>query len=151
MMSGLFGSIDSLLVPVTLNELTPESRSAAEMVATVTNLWFGGQSIQFAAGSPESAGGVLSILIPPIVAEATLPARSWHVPVTCWFVPSVVSNVGAGGLPAARPESASAQAKLIVTFVLLQPAGFAEGVREPLIDGGVLSILIGSVCAGSIF
>lgn len=141
MMSGLFGSCGSLLIPVTLRDDNPDKTSAAEIVATVTNFLSSGHSVQPAAGSPESAGGVLSILIPLTVAEATLPVRSWHVPAICWFVPSAVSNVGAGGLPAAKPDSASEQAKLTETFVLLHPFAFAEEVREPLIEGGVCQSL----------
>jgi hypothetical protein len=83
MMSGSFGFCGSLLVPVTLNDASPDKRSAAEIVATVMNFLSGGHSVQSLAGSPESAGGVLSILIPAAAADAALPARSKHVPLTC--------------------------------------------------------------------
>src|SRR5712691_6360883 len=48
----------------------------------------------------------------------------------------------AGGLPAARPESASEQEKLTVTFVLFQPLPFAAGDGLPPMVGFVLSMLI---------
>jgi hypothetical protein len=83
MMPGSFGSWGSLLAPVTLNDANPDKTSAAEIVATVMNFLLGGQSVQPAASDPESAGGVLSILIPLAMAEAELPARSKHVPLTC--------------------------------------------------------------------
>ena len=82
-MLGSFGFCGSLLVPATLNDASPDKASAAEMVAAVMNFLSGGQSVQFASGKPESAGGVLSILIPLAVAEAELLARSKQVPLTC--------------------------------------------------------------------
>src|SRR5882672_10630764 len=148
-MSGSFTSSEIwLLVTATPKEAKPDSPSELEMVATCTSLLVS-VSVQPAAGRPAITGGVLSMLIPLTVADAVFPARSWQLPLTCWFAPSAVRPVGAGGLSEARPESASEQAKLTATFVLFQPFAFAEGVREPLIEGGVLSILIGNVCASS--
>jgi hypothetical protein len=55
------------------------------------------------------------MLIGPTVTDAELPATSRQVPVTDWPEPSVDSTVGAGGLPGARPETASLHWKLTVT------------------------------------
>lgn len=108
---------------------------------TLTIFPFGGQS---ADGLAEAVitGGVLSTLIPLTVDVAELPAKSVQVPLTDCPAPSADRIVGAGGLPAASPESLSAQVKLTVTFVLFQPFALGAGVREPVMLGGVLSILI---------
>ena len=78
-----------------------------------------------------------------------MPARSMHRPLTDWFALSVVTTVGAGGLPAARPETESAHWKATVTLVLFQPLAFGPGVREATIAGGVLSSLMAVVLAAS--
>src|SRR5260370_18705247 len=119
------------LIPDKLSDIVPET-------VTVTIFPFGGQRV---AGLAEAVitGGVWSMLIPLTVAEPEFPATSRHVPVTDWFAPSAESVVGAGGLPAARPERLSAQWKLTVTFVLFHPFAFGAGEAEPVIFGGVLS------------
>src|SRR2546425_8488562 len=69
----------------TLFPYTTLFRSEARAVTspTVTNLWFGGQSVQGCAGIPEIAGGVFSILT-VTDAEADWPASlvAEHVRVT---------------------------------------------------------------------
>jgi hypothetical protein len=134
-----------------VNPADPESESVTFTETLIgTNLLLGGQRI-LGLALHATAGGVLSMLIPLTVAEAELPARSWHVPLTDWFASSVERVVGAGGLPGARPESASAHWKLTVTFVLFQPFAFATGVADPEMVGGVLSSLTVSVFAVSTF
>ena len=63
--SGSFGSLGSLLKPVTAKVpgAIPEARSAVVTVATGTILWLGGQRLQPAPGMPEIVGADLSILI----------------------------------------------------------------------------------------
>src|SRR5206468_1439407 len=100
------------------------------------------------------------MLMPLTAAEAEFPARSvqspfpaWsvHIPLTLWFAPSAESTVGDGGLPAAKPESASEHWNATVTSVLFQPFALAMGVGDPLIVGGVLSILTTTVLIASTF
>jgi len=120
----------------------PESESfTVTETLTGTNLLFGGQRM-FGLALQATAGDVVSMLIPLTVAEAALPARSVHVPTTDWIAPWIERIVEAGGLPAASPESASAQLNETVTLVLFQPFEFATGVAELLMVGGVLSSLI---------
>src|SRR4029077_4605356 len=83
------------------------------------------------------------MLTPFTVAVAEFPALSVTVPVTDWFVPSVPSVLGPETL--ATPERASEPVKLTVTLVLFQPDPFAGGLNDPVIWGGVLSILHGGV------
>lgn len=96
-----------------------------------------------------TVGGVLSILIPPRVAEAEFPARSWHVPLTDSFAPSLERIVGAGGLTTASPDRLSEHWKLTVTFALFQPLMLGDGVRDEVIVGGVLSSLMTIVLGAS--
>ncbi len=44
--------------------------------------------------------------------------------------------------PVATPESASVQLNVTVTLPLFHPKEFGDGDLEPVITGGVLSILI---------
>src|SRR5207244_2218374 len=74
-------------------------------------------------------GRAVSMLMSLTVREAPLPARSVQVPVTDCPAPWVETVVGAGGLPAARPDPPSEHWKLTVTGVLFQPAAFGAGVR----------------------
>ena len=134
-----------------LKPAEPESESVTVTEAlTGTNLLFGGQRV-LGLALHATVGGVLSMLIPLTVAEAEFPARSVHVPVTDWFAASVERIVGAGGLPAARPERLSAHWKLTVTFVLFQPLAFGAGVRAGVTVGGVLSMLIALTVAEAEF
>ena len=50
--------------------------------------------------------------------------------------------MSAGGLPGARPERLSEQAKLTETGELFHPFTLGAGERDPTIVGGVLSNLI---------
>src|SRR5690242_1397097 len=58
------GCRGSLLLPVTMNEpgAIPDPASVAVMIATWTNWWLGGHSVQFGEGIPEMVGGVVSCL-----------------------------------------------------------------------------------------
>src|SRR5438445_13307879 len=66
----------SLLDALTLNEAIGDTPSAAEMVATVTMLRFGGHRLHEAAGMPRITGSVLSIEICSVRGASELPARS---------------------------------------------------------------------------
>ncbi len=81
-------------------------------------------------------GGVLSILMPPTVADATFPALSVHVALRDWFAPSVETICGLTG-PAFTPERASVQMNETVTLALFQPFELAEGDLEPVRTGSV--------------
>ena len=130
-----------LVTETRVNPADPERESVTFTETLIgTSLLFGGQRT-FGLVLHATVGGVLSILIPLTVADAEFPAMSVHVPVTDWLAPSVESVVGAGGLPAARPESASAHWKLTVTALLFQPFALGDGAAVPLMVGGVLSSL----------
>ena len=90
--------------------------------------------VRFGAEAAESSWSEQGIDV------AELPATSVHVPLTDCPPPSPERTVGAGGLPAAKPERLSAHWKLTVTGELFQPFAFAAGVRVPEMLGGVLSI-----------
>lgn len=119
-------------------ELTPERLSVQEKL-TVTGpsfqpLVFGGTDLEL-----DTPGGVRSMLMLPTVADAELPARSMHVPVTdCG--PSVSRVVGVERV--STPDSASVHVKDTVTVELFHPNEFAPGVLEPVIDGRVRSMLM---------
>ncbi len=79
------------------------------------------------------------MLIPPTVAEAELPAWSMQVPVTDCD-PSRSSLVGFERV--STPEGESVHVKETVTVKLFHPKLLAPGDLEPLIDGGVRSMLM---------
>ncbi len=79
------------------------------------------------------------MLIPLTMQLALLPALSIAVPVTDWLAPSVPTAVD--GVTEATPERLSLAAKLTITLALFQPLVLGSGLREPVIVGGVLSIL----------
>jgi hypothetical protein len=114
-------------------------RLSAHVKLIVTLLLF--HPLVFGAGERAAriVGGVVSMLISLIVVVDGLPAKSTHVPVADCPAPSADKSVGAGGLPAAKPDNASAHWKVAVTAVLFQPLAFGAGVREPVMMGGVLS------------
>src|SRR5438552_3128744 len=114
-------------------------------------------------------GGWLSMLMPPRVVLAPLPATSGGVvaaPVSVGAVKSMLTLLTVallvlpalssawpatdcpapslarvvGSVQPAMPDSASLQAKLTVTAVLFQPKPLAAGSRLPMIVGGTLSI-----------
>src|SRR5215469_7752788 len=150
------GSGGSLLAPVTSNEDIPESASAAETVATSTNLWLGGNRLQFAPGSPEITGGVLSIFTVRVLGDSWLPALSMAKNVRV-VVPSaeMVTEVV---LPATLPDpvwapvrlksisftplppgSLSVEFRVTATLVLFQPAALGPGEAVATVTGGVVS------------
>jgi hypothetical protein len=101
------------------------------------------QPSAFAAvvGAPESEGAVLSMLIPLTPALLTLSALSTADPGTDWFAPSVETVTEPPPVQLLMPDSASEHVKLTVTLPLFQPFAFGAGLREALMDGGVLSSL----------
>src|SRR2546423_11748544 len=66
----------SLLEAVTLNEARRDTLSIAEIVATTTILWFGGQRLHDAAGMPVIFGAARSIAIRSVRGVSAFPARS---------------------------------------------------------------------------
>ena len=89
-------------------------------------------------------GGVLSTLMPAMVAVALLPAISVAVPLVVWSAPSPrVTDDGHDW----TPERASPHVKATVTSALYQPAALAARSTEPEMVGAVLSRL---TTAGSV-
>ena len=78
---------------------------------------------------------------------AVLPATSVAVPVTVWFLPSVVTVVSPRQL--AMPEPASAHANETCTGVLFQPSPLGSGSWFATMVGAVLSIDTVAVLADS--
>src|SRR5262245_62046862 len=145
----LSGSL--LVIETSVNPAGPESVSdTVTDTSTRASLWSGGQRM-FGLALHETLGGVLSMLMAFTVAETEFPATSIQAPVTDCPAPSEDRAVGAGGLPAAKPERLSAHWKLTITFVLFHPFALGGGVREPVMTGGVLSSLIVIVFAASMF
>ena len=72
------GSSGSLLVAFTRKEprAMPDTASLARTTATRWSLWFGGQSVHPAGGSPPRTGGALSILTSSVRTDSSLPAAS---------------------------------------------------------------------------
>src|SRR5438067_11852329 len=66
----------SLLEATTLKDVTGETPSTAEIVATTTIRWFGGQRVHDAAGTPTILGAVRSVAIRSVRGASVLPARS---------------------------------------------------------------------------
>ena len=90
--------------------------------------------------SNEIVGAVLSRLTSPSVLLASLPARSWQVPLACWRMPSV--EIMCESAAATTPDSESEQFQLNVTSLLFQPLAFLAGLwPAKLIVGAVLSML----------
>src|SRR5258708_7081279 len=101
--------------------LTPDRLSAiVPDIVTAASLPLGGQRV---GGLAEAVtrGEVLSMLMLLTVVDAKLPATSTQVPLTDCAAPSVETTPGAGGLPAASPDSESEHVKLTITSVLFQP------------------------------
>src|SRR6266481_2006823 len=116
-MDGSLGSVGSLLVPVTLNEpgARPETASIDVTTPTCTSLWFGGQSVQPAAGKPEITGGVLSILI-VTGTELVRSAPFVTLQVNAVLAVSAVSVVGVQPVEEAMPDSGSLTPQFTVTL-----------------------------------
>src|SRR4051812_2540043 len=110
------GALASLLLPLTLNDARPEVASPAVIVATWTILWFGGQSVQSGAGSPETTGGVLSILT-VTGTDIDNPARFVAEQVRVVPGVSVVSMVSVQPDEDAMPDSGSITPQLTVTLL----------------------------------
>src|SRR5438105_4211136 len=79
------------------------------------------------------------MLIFDTVIALTLPAISEHVPLTDRPAPCVEIVVGAGGLPAASPDTASVHTNVTVTGEAFHPFASGGGVRVAVIVGPVLS------------
>src|SRR5919109_1206432 len=76
----------------------------------------------------------------PFSEELVLPARSWQLPVACWFWPSVVISSESLALTTPEPPG-SEHVQLSVTLVLFQPLAFLAGVWPvKVICGSVLSM-----------
>src|SRR5688572_7617981 len=92
-----------------------------------------------------TAGAVLSILIPLMVAKAlAFPAASKQRPDALWLVPSVATTSCASH--DTPPDVASVPANDTVTFVFRHPFEFDGGVATAVVVGGVASRLIVTDC-----
>src|SRR3954471_15483394 len=89
-------------------------------------------------------GTVLSMLMPPSVTLAVLPAWSVTLLVTLWSAPSP-KTASAGQAPSGTPDSASEQMKWTLTAVLFQPYPLGCGSTEAVMDGPCGSILAETV------
>ncbi len=87
-------------------------------------------------------GAVLSMLMSVTWVVLVLPALSRALPPALWPEPSVLRVTGPEH--DFTPERASVQAKLTVTSVLFQPLPLAAGMRLPVTDGLVRSMLMSS-------
>ena len=119
---------------------TPESASEHAKVTVTLTLF---QPLAFGKGDLElvATGGVLSKLIPEIVAEAEFPALSVQVEVLDCPLPSIVTIWGLTGA-IATPDNGSVQLKATVTSPLFHPLELGDGDLEPVTMGTVLSIFI---------
>src|SRR5947209_2149865 len=117
---------------------TPD-RLSAQVQWTRTSPLYQPAPFGFVVGAPDSAGGVLSRLMPPRLVVAVLPAASVAVPVALWLAPSVLRMVGLE--QPWTPERASPQVKPTVTSLLYQPLALGARSVAPLMVGGVLSML----------
>ncbi len=127
-----------LVLPLAVGVAGPDSASLQVQV-TVTSLLF--QPAALAAGfwiGAVRVGLVRSMLIPPWLAEAVLPATSVQVPLAVWPAPS--SSRTSAMLALTAPEVSSSQFHMTVTAALFQPSPLAAGARlRRLIPGAVLS------------
>ena len=87
---------------------------------TVTETLFHPNTLAGGVLDPERFGAVLSMLIPPTVAEAVFPALSAHDAVRDCPGPSVETTCGVSG-GVATPERLSEHVKLAATSPLFQP------------------------------
>src|SRR5438445_4366496 len=85
-------------------------------------------------------GGVMSMLIPYTVVVPMFPARSIAVAPTDWLAPSEERVTGGGQHQI--PDTASVQVKATVTGPEYQPSALGLVVGDPVIVGGVMSMLI---------
>ncbi len=117
---------------------TPDSVSEHAKLTVIVTLFqpfaLGGEDLD-----PVIVGEVLSILIPPTVTEAELPALSRQDPVADSPCPSAESTWGLED--ESTPESASLHVKLTATLTLFHPLVFGEGDALPVMIGRVRSML----------
>lgn len=130
----------SLLVAVTTKAARPDGPALAVTVATWTNLWFGGQSVQApAAGRPEIVGGVMSILI-RTEADADKPAPLMAEQVKVVPSVSVESVVVPQPLEEDMPDSGSTTFQLTVTGLPYQLLLPKVPAMLGVMTGGVVSL-----------
>src|SRR3954452_21163378 len=98
----------------------PESESDA-VQWTFTSPEYQPSGFGLVVGAPVSVGALLSMFTPLSGFVARLSALSTAVPVTCRLAPSADSTWVPPPVQLLSPDSASAQPKLTVTFVLFQP------------------------------
>ncbi len=127
----------------------PESESL-QVQAMATSPLYQPSSLGFVVAAPVTTGAVLSMLMSPTVALASLSATSTALPitdclapsvVTVWFGPQLLMPEAKPGLSLVTPCFGSSQAKLTVTSVLFHPDAGWEGVRLPVMVGTAVSIL----------
>src|SRR5450756_1760202 len=132
-----------LRVWLTVASTTPEPPRSVQFHVTVTAVLF--HPAPLAAGvalAKAIPGAVLSMLMPPWVSLAVLPARSAHVPEADRSAPSVLRVWLTVASTTPEPPG-SVQFHVTVTAVLFHPAPLAAGVAlAKAMTGGVLSMLM---------
>src|SRR5450756_2351722 len=132
-----------LRVWLTVASTTPEPPRSVQFHVTVTAVLF--HPAPLAAGvalAKAIPGAVLSMLMPPWVSLAVLPARSAHVPEADRSAPSVLRVWLTVASTTPEPPR-SVQFHVTVTAVLFHPAPLAAGVAlAKAIPGAVLSMLM---------
>src|SRR5450830_1876305 len=121
----------------------PEPPRSVQFHVTVTAVLFHPASLAAGVALAKAIpGAVLSILMPPWVSLAVLPARAAHVPEAGRSAPSVVTVWLTVGSTTPEPPR-SVQLHVTVTSVLFHPAPLADGVAlSKAIPGAVLSMLM---------
>ena len=133
----------SLLAPVTRNESgsNPEMPALPLTVATVTNLWFGGQRLQLpGTGSPVIVGSVASRFIVTdweLDRPAPLVVEQDRVSPAVSVLIAVETQAGD-----AMPDSGSVADQLTATLLVYQPLSPKVPVIVGVITGAVWSILM---------
>src|SRR5919106_4704326 len=120
---------------------TPESASALAHAISTLLVYQPLSPAVPAATDPLSDGAVVSMFTGPMVVAASLSALSTAAALTSWSAPSESSTFVPPPVQLLMPESASAQLRPTVTFVLFQPWAFAAGLRVAVISGSPLSSL----------
>src|SRR5450830_314937 len=131
-----------LRVWLTVGATGPEPSGSVQFHVRVTLVLF--HPAPLAAGvalSKAIPGAVLSMLMPPWVSLAVLPARSAHVPIADWSAPSAVRVWLTVGSTTPEPPG-SVQLHVRVTLVLFQPWVLAGVALAKAMTGGVLSMLM---------
>jgi hypothetical protein len=114
----------------------PDNASSAAHTC-VTSVLYHPLAFGLLVGAALRVGGVSSMLMPPTLVLAVLPAASTADPWTLWSAPSPRC---AGPLTVSIPESVSLPVNETVTSPRYQPNAFAARSGAPVMVGAVLSM-----------